>query len=252
MSDTTVLSIAPDALDMIRQLRDNEPGDEEFALSIEVTGFRGPQFSYELAFVPLSDKAENWVLDSFNRDPWDKIAYDLITATGKLEENPAVAYLIEGRNPLGVTDLTDLSSRYFLGVRLNCAQCHDHKYDPLTQQEFYQLFAYFDNIPERGLVYNFGNDEPTIQALNRDHRGRDAPTDVLSFPVDGTGPAAGPRELGDVVICEAHTADVSEAAVHGVLRENLAANGVADRVDIHAAALGARAGRTRLPRDPNA
>lgn len=46
---------------MIRQLRDNEPGDEEFALSIEVTGFRGPQFSYELSFVPLSDKAENWV-----------------------------------------------------------------------------------------------------------------------------------------------------------------------------------------------
>lgn len=46
---------------MIRQLRDNEPGDGEFALSIEVTGFRGPQFSYELAFVPLADKAENWV-----------------------------------------------------------------------------------------------------------------------------------------------------------------------------------------------
>ncbi|HJS71294.1 MAG TPA: NifU family protein [Acidimicrobiia bacterium] len=61
MSDQIVLSIAPDALDMIRQLRDNEPGDGEFALSIEVTGFRGPQFSYELAFVPLADKAENWV-----------------------------------------------------------------------------------------------------------------------------------------------------------------------------------------------
>lgn len=61
MSDTTVLTIAPDALEMIRQLRDNEPGDDEFALSIEVTGFRGPQFSYELAFVPLADMAENWV-----------------------------------------------------------------------------------------------------------------------------------------------------------------------------------------------
>ncbi|MGD2101943.1 MAG: NifU family protein [Acidimicrobiia bacterium] len=60
MSDTTVLSIAPDALDMIRQLRDNEPGDGEFALSIEVTGYQGPQFSYELAFVPLEDRAENW------------------------------------------------------------------------------------------------------------------------------------------------------------------------------------------------
>lgn len=46
---------------MIRQLRDNEPGDGEFALSIEVTGFRGPQFSYELAFVPLADREENWV-----------------------------------------------------------------------------------------------------------------------------------------------------------------------------------------------
>ena len=63
MSDTTVLSIAPDALEMILQLRDNEPGEGEFALSIEVTGFRGPQFSYELAFVPLADKADNWVVE---------------------------------------------------------------------------------------------------------------------------------------------------------------------------------------------
>lgn len=60
MSDPTVLSIATDALEMILQLRDNEEGDGEFALSIEVTGFRGPQFSYELAFVPLADKADNW------------------------------------------------------------------------------------------------------------------------------------------------------------------------------------------------
>lgn len=61
MADSKVLSVDPDALDMILQLRDNEPGDGEFALSIEVTGFRGPQFSYELAFVPLADRAEDWV-----------------------------------------------------------------------------------------------------------------------------------------------------------------------------------------------
>jgi len=60
--------------------------------------------------------------------------------------------------------------------------------------------------------------EPEIRALNREHRGKDAPTDVLSFPVDGAGPAtAGPRELGDVVICREHTSDVIEAVVHGVL-----------------------------------
>ena len=59
--------------------------------------------------------------------------------------------------------------------------------------------------------------EGRIRALNREHRGEDRPTDVLSFPVDGSGPAAGPRELGDVVICAAHCADLREAAVHGTL-----------------------------------
>jgi probable rRNA maturation factor len=60
-------------------------------------------------------------------------------------------------------------------------------------------------------------DEGRIRELNREHRGKNGPTDVLSFPVDGIGPVAGPRELGDVVICREHTADVTEAVVHGVL-----------------------------------
>jgi probable rRNA maturation factor len=56
-----------------------------------------------------------------------------------------------------------------------------------------------------------------IAVLNREFRGREGPTDVLSFPVDETGAAAGERELGDVVICPAHTEDLLEAVVHGVL-----------------------------------
>jgi probable rRNA maturation factor len=61
--------------------------------------------------------------------------------------------------------------------------------------------------------------EERIRALNREHRGIDAPTDVLSFPLDGSGPVAGPRELGDVAICPALCRDMSlaETAVHGVL-----------------------------------
>jgi probable rRNA maturation factor len=59
--------------------------------------------------------------------------------------------------------------------------------------------------------------EQEMRRLNRDHRGLDEPTDVLSFPVDETAPAAGPRELGDVVVCQEHTADLTEAVVHGVL-----------------------------------
>jgi probable rRNA maturation factor len=56
-----------------------------------------------------------------------------------------------------------------------------------------------------------------MRRLNRDHRGQDRPTDVLSFPVDEAGLAAGPRELGDVVICPKYTEDLTEAVVHGVL-----------------------------------
>jgi probable rRNA maturation factor len=56
-----------------------------------------------------------------------------------------------------------------------------------------------------------------IRELNRERRGRDETTDVLSFPVDESGAAAGPRELGDVVVCPEHTEDVTEAVVHGVL-----------------------------------
>ena len=60
-------------------------------------------------------------------------------------------------------------------------------------------------------------DEARIRELNREHRGKDVPTDVLAFPIDGAEPTAGPRELGDVAICPPHCSDITEAAVHGVL-----------------------------------
>ena len=60
-------------------------------------------------------------------------------------------------------------------------------------------------------------DAARIRELNRVHRGKDAPTDVLAFPLDGAGPTARPRELGDVAICPEHCTDVVEAAVHGTL-----------------------------------
>jgi probable rRNA maturation factor len=60
-------------------------------------------------------------------------------------------------------------------------------------------------------------DEARMRELNRDYRQLDAPTDVLSFGVDEDGPTAGPRELGDIVICPEQTADVREAIIHGAL-----------------------------------
>jgi probable rRNA maturation factor len=60
-------------------------------------------------------------------------------------------------------------------------------------------------------------DEDRIRELNLEHRRIDEPTDVLSFGVDEDGRVAGPRELGDIVICPEHTEDIREAVVHGAL-----------------------------------
>jgi probable rRNA maturation factor len=73
---------------------------------------------------------------------------------------------------------------------------------------------------ERGHVAVEYVEAERIAELNARHRGKPEPTDVLSFPIDGAGPAVpggGPRELGDIVICPEHTSDLREAIVHGML-----------------------------------
>jgi probable rRNA maturation factor len=61
-------------------------------------------------------------------------------------------------------------------------------------------------------------DAARISQLNEQHRGKEGPTDVLSFPIDGVDEVGeGPRELGDVVICPEHTINLREAIVHGTL-----------------------------------
>jgi probable rRNA maturation factor len=60
-------------------------------------------------------------------------------------------------------------------------------------------------------------DEDRIRELNREFRDVDTPTDVLSFGVDEDRDPAGPRELGDIVICPEHTDDLREAVIHGAL-----------------------------------
>ena len=117
------------------------------------------------------DAFAKWLADRFNSAGWDRIATDLLTATGKLEENPAVIYLIEGNFPLGVTDLTDLSTRYFLGVRLNCAQCHNHPFAAWKQHDYWGMAAFFAQIQTPGrpkAVYKVGvldNPQMTIATL---------------------------------------------------------------------------------------
>jgi probable rRNA maturation factor len=80
-----------------------------------------------------------------------------------------------------------------------------------------ELTAASGGVSEGHLAVQFV-DAAAIAELNREHRDKDEPTDVLSFPIDGDdAEPPGPRELGDVVICPEHTSDLREAIVHGML-----------------------------------
>ncbi|PYT33394.1 MAG: hypothetical protein DMG58_07605, partial [Acidobacteria bacterium] len=74
---------------------------------------------------------------------------------GIIPEEYAVEYVV---------DRVDTTATVWMGLTLGCARCHDHKYDPFTQKEFYQVFAYFNNVPEKGKAWKYGNSPPVVPA----------------------------------------------------------------------------------------
>ena len=123
----------------------------------------------------------DWVIDAFNTNmPFDQFTIEQLA--GDLLPQPTLDQLIAtgfNRNHRGngeggiipeefaveyVVDRVETTSTVWLGLTLGCARCHDHKYDPFSQKEFYQTFAFFNNIPERGKVYKYGNSPPIIKA----------------------------------------------------------------------------------------
>ena len=118
----------------------------------------------------------DWVIHAFNRNmPYDtfitwQLAGDLLPgatreqllATGfnrnhKITEEGGV--IDEEYRVQYVTDRTNTFSRAMLGVTLECANCHDHKYDPFTQKNYFQLYAFFNNVKEVGLESTVGGPE---------------------------------------------------------------------------------------------
>ncbi|HXB71980.1 MAG TPA: PSD1 and planctomycete cytochrome C domain-containing protein [Candidatus Acidoferrales bacterium] len=110
-------------------------------------------------------KYRDWVIHALNRDmPFDQFAIEQIA--GDMMPNPTVDQLIatgfhrntpsnyeggidfEQYRVEAVVDRVSTNGAAFLGLTLGCARCHDHKFDPVSQKEFYQLFAYFNNVDE--------------------------------------------------------------------------------------------------------
>ena len=94
------------------------------------------------------DKLEEWLTSEFSRNaPWDDVARGIITATGRDDEQGAVNFaLAHEAKPV---EIAGEVSRIFLGVQIQCAQCHDHPTDSWKQQQFHEFAAYFAGIRQR-------------------------------------------------------------------------------------------------------
>jgi hypothetical protein len=123
----------------------------------------------------------DWVIDAYNRNmPFDEFTVDQIAGDmlpdATVEQRVASGFNRNHRqNGEGgivpeeyqveyVVDRVNTTATVWLGLTLGCARCHDHKYDPFTQKEFYQAFGYFNNVPEKGLVKKTDNAEPIAPA----------------------------------------------------------------------------------------
>jgi mono/diheme cytochrome c family protein len=121
---------------------------------------------YEKDYVrPSAWRWRQWVIDSYNADkPFDRFTMEQIAGDlmpeGQLEQKIGTGFHrntltnreggvnIEQFRVEQVVDRAQTVSTVWLGLTMGCAQCHDHKYDPIAQKEFYQLFAFFNNADE--------------------------------------------------------------------------------------------------------
>lgn len=157
----------------------------------------------------------DWVIKAFNENmPFDRfvtwqLAGDLLS-NATTEQKLATAF--HRNHPMTaeggvvdeewrleyVFDRTNTTSRAFLGMTMECARCHDHKFDPISQKEYYQMAAFFNNIKELGMTGDDGNygpslmlpDETTAEKIKRVEHKIDSLENLLTVTEEQT------RKLG--------------------------------------------------------
>ena len=129
----------------------------------------------------------DWVIEAFNDNmPFDRFTVEQLA--GDLLPDAALSQRIAtgfNRNHRGnaengtdpdeyqveyAVDRLETAATVWLGLTVGCARCHDHKYDPISQREFYRLYAYFNNVSDRGRYYKYGNTPPIVRAPTQDQR----------------------------------------------------------------------------------
>lgn len=121
----------------------------------------------------------DWVLNAYaNNMPFDQFTVEQLA--GDLLDSPTKSQLVatgfnrnHGTTDEGgaideeyrveyIVDRVKTTSMVWLGLTMECAQCHDHKYDPITQDDYYRFFAFFNQTPEKGMQTRNGNEEPRV------------------------------------------------------------------------------------------
>jgi hypothetical protein len=94
------------------------------------------------------DEFEDWIAAQLEKNrPWDKIAHDIITASGRNDENGAVALSLAHESQ--AVEMAGEVARIFMGVQIQCAQCHDHPTDSWKRQQFHEFAAFFAGSKSR-------------------------------------------------------------------------------------------------------
>lgn len=129
----------------------------------------------------------DWVISAYNKNmPFDQFTIeqlagdllpqpqlDQLIATGfnrNHRYNSEAGSVVEEFLLENAVDRVDTTSTLWMGLTVGCARCHDHKYDPISQRDYYQLIAYFNSVPEAGRAIKSGNSEPTIVAPTPDQQ----------------------------------------------------------------------------------
>lgn len=147
----------------------------DFARYADSNGFQTDGSRYQWPW-------RDWVIDSYNRNlPFDRFTIeqlagdmlpdatpDQIVATGFNRNhrlNGEGGLIGEEWRVETVIDRVETTGLTWLGLTFNCCRCHDHKFDPITQKEFYQFFAFFNNVPETGTLQGDGKNTAPVLAV---------------------------------------------------------------------------------------
>ena len=116
----------------------------------------------------IAQPYHEWIKDSIRTNkPYDEWVHEMMTADGRIWENPAVGYVM--RDSGMELDAVDNTVQVFLGTQIGCAQCHDHPFDRWTQREFYEMAAFTFGARSRtfgGDKQRFPNGNPLTRLRN--------------------------------------------------------------------------------------